>query len=212
MRLRHWTPTSAPSASSFETLRQVVAVVDRPTPRPQRTRQIFLSSRLRCHKGGRIHGGDECLHCGRLVSVTPSAGRDKVTVRCLWTESDLVDDVMTPASVLVRVRATATIGAADEIASRESIHHLLVGDADWIEGAICRCDLAAPGSLAGNYARVSDRMTLDITTVPPGTPLGRTLKALEATPLGMIAVTRSGELLGVVTRRDLGLDDGGHAP
>jgi CBS domain-containing protein len=212
MRLRHWTPTSAPSASSFETLRQVVAVVERASPRPRSTRQIFLSSRLRCHKGGRVHGGDECLECGRLVSVTPSAGHDKVTVRCLWTESDLVDDVMTPAAILVHVQPGTTLGAADDVAARENIHHILVGDRDWIEGAICRCDLAAPGSLAGNHARVSDRMTYDLTTVPPGTTLGQAMHALEATPLGLIAVTRSGELLGVVTRRDLGLEAAGHAP
>ena len=79
MRLRHWTPTSTEPASSFETLRQVVAVVDRTRQRPSSTRQIFLSSRLRCHKGGRLHGGDECLECGRLVSVTPTPTHDAVT-------------------------------------------------------------------------------------------------------------------------------------
>jgi CBS domain-containing protein len=212
MRLRHSTPTAAVPAPSFETLRQVVAVVERRNPRPSSTRQIFLSSRLRCHKGGRVHGGDECLQCGRLVSVTPSSGHNEVTVRCLWTESDVVDDVMTPAAVLVHVPSTLTLGTADLIAARENIHHLLVGDDDWIEGAVCRCVLAAPGSLAGNGARVVDRMVREITTVPPGTTLGQAMRALEATPLGLIAVTLDGALLGVVTRRDLGLGDAGHAP
>jgi CBS domain-containing protein len=212
MRLRHWTPTSATAAPSFETLRQVIAVVDRPSTRARSTRQIFLSSRLRCHKGGRVHGGDECLDCGRLVSVTPSAGHDEVHVRCLWTESDLVDDVMTPAPVLVHVPSSTTIGAADAVAAREGIHHLLIGDASWIEGAICRCLLAEPGSRAGNGTPVADRMVHDLTTVPPGTSLGQALRALESTPLGLIAVTRNGDLLGVVTRRDLGLGDAGHAP
>ena len=115
-----------------------------------------------------MHGGNACLTCGRLVSVVPSATHDRMTVRCLWTESDVVEDVMTPPDVLVMVSGRLSIGAADEVAEREDIHHLLVGDHDWIEGAICRCDLAAAGSLAGNYAQVGERMTHRLTTVPPG--------------------------------------------
>jgi len=200
------------ATQSFETLRQVVAVVERPPPRPSTTRQIFLSTRLRCQKGGRVHGGDECFECGRLVSLVPSPGHDRVTVRCLWTESDTVDDVMTPLSVLVRVPPGASIGAADAVAAHENIHHLLVGAEEWIDGVICRCDLAVPGSVAGNAATVGDRMTHNVTTVPPGTKLGAAAQALEATPIGLIAVTRDGNLIGVVTRRDLGLDLHGHAP
>jgi len=211
MRLRQSTMSSAPSAS-FETLRQVVATVEHPRRRRKTMRQVFLASHLPCHKGGPEHGADACLECGRLVSVMPSPGAEHVTVRCLWTESDVVDDVMTPTRVLWTVPPTATLGDADRVAAREKIHHLLVQTDDWIEGVTCRCALAAIGSPAGNRLCVADRMIADITTVPSGTPLGQAWRAIEATPVGLIAITRDGEMLGVVTRRDLGLDEGAHAP
>jgi CBS domain-containing protein len=211
MRLRHWTSSSAPSVS-FETLRQMVATVDHPRRRRKTMRQVFLASHLPCHKGGPEHGADACLECGRLVSVVPSPGAEHVTVRCLWTESDVVDDVMTPTRVLATVPPNATLGDADRVAAREKIHHLLVRSDDWIEGVVCRCALAAAGSPAGNRLAVADRMIADITTVPTGTTLGQAWRAIEATSVGLIAITRDGELLGVVTRRDLGLDEGTHAP
>ncbi len=213
MRLRHWIDpsTTTPTPPTFETLRELVAMVAPATPLTSPTRQLFVASRLRCHKGGRTICGDQCLQCDRLVGILPSPDRRQVTVRCLWTEDDVVDEVMTPADVLLHVAPTTPLGRADRIAASGDIHHLLVGRAGWIDGGVCRCQLADEGSPAGAMATVGERM-LALVAVPPGTTLGAAAHILERVPLGMIAVAQAGLLHGVVTLRDLGMDRSHHAP
>lgn len=208
MRLSRSIPVPIVSpAPSFEAIREVTAVVGRHLRVPTTAPQVMRAATLRCQKGGPTRTGSECLDCERLVSIKPSPGRSSVTIRCLWTEVDAVDAVMTRAHAVVTVTAAESRGRADEIAARAHVHHLIVLDGrGQVIGTICRCKLAEPGSPAGQY-RVAEFLE-DAWTIPSDTTLAEAADAMERLDVGILLVADDDELLGLVTPRDLGLLEG----
>ncbi len=210
MRLSHWTPAPVISPpKGFETLREVTARVGERPRVPRTARELMHAASLRCQKGGHERKGTECLECERIVSIRPSPGRSYVMVRCLWTELDVVEAVMTRAFATVTVEASATLGHADEIAGRESVHHLLVVERGDVVGVVCRCDLAKPGSQAGQLP-VAGAIERELWTVPVSTSLAEAADVMERLDVGVLMVADEANLLGIVTMRDLGLTLRGH--
>lgn len=213
MRLDRFTPAPIISpAQSFETLREVTATVGKPLRVPSSSRQVMRAAILHCQNGGHERTGAECLDCQRIVSIKPSPGRTQVTVRCLWTEADVVESVMTRSSTLVTIKDSVCRGRADSLAAEHHIHHLVVvGDSGGVVGTICRCRLAEPGSPAGQYA-VADFMDREVWTISRATSLGEAAEVMERLGVDILMVADGTELLGIVTKRDLGLVDEGHTP
>ncbi len=209
MRLARATPAPLPAAPrGFETLREVTALVD-PRRRTPTARQLMRASHLHCQKGGHERTGAECLDCERIVSIKPSPGRSYVTVRCLWTEDDRVESVMTHASAAVTVKASDTLGHADQVAAGAGVHHLLVVEHDAVVGIVCRCDLADAGSLAG-LLPLAAHVEHELFTVPPQTSLAAAAEVMQRLEVGILMVTEGADLLGIITMRDLGLTPQGH--
>jgi CBS domain-containing protein len=206
MRLRNWTSAPLlPPEESFEMLREVVAVVDPATPVAARSRPLFASSHLRCQRGGRAHTGEDCLACKRLVSIRPSRGHRTVTVRCLWTDQDLVHGIMTHVERVPRVDRSATLGEAAAIVRLEDVHHLLVTERNDVVGTICAC------ALVGEDGTVGARMIPNVWTIPSTATLGQVAEAMYDLDVGLLVVADRGFVLGTVAASDLHLDDAHHA-
>jgi CBS domain-containing protein len=128
------------------------------------------------------------------------------------TSADVVASVMTRAFALVTVKETDRRGRADQVAARARIHHLLVVDeAGGVVGTICRCRLADPGSPAGQFP-IADFMNREVWTIAPSSSLGDAADAMDRLGVGILMVAEGTELLGVITKRDLGLVEEGHGP
>lgn len=189
----------------------MTAEVTAPMPAKASGRELMRASRLYCQRGGPPVSGDECLSCSRIVSVLPSQGRRSLTVRCLWTETDRVESVMTRPDAFVTVGAKESVGRADLIAAREHVHHVLVLDHGAVIGVACRCDLAEPGSPAA-VSTVAAHMKPTLWTVPPETTLGQAARLMGHLEESFLGVAVGDQLVGVVTLHDLGLSDQGHWP
>lgn len=210
MRLHEWTPAPIISpATPFETLREVTATVAPTMTVPSTDTQLMRAARLRCQQGGRERTGSDCLACARIVSIKPSPGRSLLTVRCLWTDNDLVTAVMTRAPAVVTVKATDGLGQAEQAATRGRVHHLLVLDDDVVVGTSCRCHLAEPGSHAARL-RVAGFMQHSVWTVSTATSLGEAADAIARLGTGILVVADSAEIHGTVTLANLGLAEAGH--
>jgi hypothetical protein len=205
MRLRTWTSAPLPSTPQpLEVIRETIAVAAPSTPVTARSRTLFASSHLHCQRGGPERSGEECLACARIVSIRPSDGRRTITIRCLWTEADPVTDVMTLAERAVCVAPETPIADADALAAREEVHHLLVVEDREVVGVTCRCALVGPAGLVGA------RMIPHVWTVPATTTLGQAAQAIRDLEVGLLVVADQGELLGVVTAAEIGLDPAPH--
>jgi acetoin utilization protein AcuB len=106
---------------------------------------------------------------------------------------------MTPASQLVTVPPNASLGAADELARAQQLHHLLVVDAGRLMGVVCRCELApaAPG------VPVAERLGEDLFVIASNASLGEALAAMRALGVGCLPVLADNLLVGILTRGDL---------
>jgi hypothetical protein len=201
MRLRSWTTAPLlPAPKPFEMMRDVVAVMDPSTPSIARSREVFAAARLHCQRGGRSQRGTECLACERLVSVCPSRGGRTVTVRCLWTDRDLVASLMALPPRVPHVDHRATLARGAAIAREARCHHLLVTDGDDVVGTACECMFLEPDALVG------DRMIPHVWTLPTTATLGQAVEAMLDLEVGMLVVADRDQVLGVVTGDDVDLD------
>jgi len=165
-----------------------------------RARELLEATRLRCQKGGELHDAIECLDCERFVNYKPSRNRRTVTIRCQWRFDDPVTDLMTTSAALVGVDPGTTIAAADELARRHGIRHLLVAREDDLMGVVCRCDLVPP-VLEGET--VGDRMSPEVWVLPATANLADAVDVMTSHEIGCVPVVDSGTLRGVLTRGDL---------
>ncbi len=205
MRLHRW--TSAPLRSpegSLELLREIVAVVDPSTPADARSRPRFAASHLHCQRGGDARSGEECLACPRIVSIKPSRGQRTITVRCLWTDDDLVEGVMTLPGRVAHVERDTAIADAAAIARREGVHHLLVTDRGEVVGMTCTCALDDEAGVIG------DRMIPNVWTIPVTTTLGQAAAAMSDLQVGLLVVADHGVVVGTVTAEDLQIEVAPH--
>ena len=101
---------------------------------------------------------------------------------------------------LVRLPATITAEDALERLEREAVHHALVTRDEDMEGVVCRCDLERVPS----RTHVSACMKKDYVFVDDATTAKEAADMMQRWGIGFLPVIgESGELSGVVTRRDL---------
>lgn len=83
--------------------------------------------------------GAFCLSCPRLVNFVPR-GSD-MAIRCLWTDEDPVDALMTPEPALVSVSHDTDVREAARVVRKRGVGHLLVVDAGLLVGVVSYEDL-----------------------------------------------------------------------
>jgi hypothetical protein len=155
---------------------------------------------VQCQTGGPIRSGSDCLACQHFRGWRAGPGSDEVTLSCCWSDRDPVWERMTTAFALATVGPATPCTAADEIARRHDVRHLVVVDAGRVVGVLCRCDLY-PRPRAKE--RVADRMSSDVLAVPPLATLGDVVAALSGLGIGCLPVVDGGRLVGMITRGDL---------
>lgn len=186
------------TGTPFQNIREVIAKGDRTYNIETDGKERLCSSYLHCQKGMADRSASNCLQCPRFVNFVPQA--QSVRVRCLWTDSDPVEDLMTLESELITVNPTTTIEEADRRARANAVRHLLVVEQGRLTGVLCRCDLVEPP--LGNET-VADRANHCPWTIGPDTTLGQAALLMRERKVGMLPVIARRELLGVITRGDL---------
>jgi CBS domain-containing membrane protein len=192
----------------FEGIREVEAAIGGGARGCTGPDDALASALLRCQKGGRLHDAEECLFCPRFVNFVPSPGAARITIRCLWRESDPAAAIMTRTSALVTVPPTAQVDWADELARAAGIEHLLVVEGDELRGVLCRCDLLQPPE---DGETVAERMTAPVIALPVvEATLGDVAAVMREHRIGCVPIVDRWHLYGVVTRGDLrrvGIDE-----
>jgi hypothetical protein len=156
-------------------------------------------SELQCQKGGRELTGDDCLMCPQFRGWREGPGSEHVTILCHFTEHTPVSTRMTRASALVTVTPETTRVAAEEVARRNDVRHLLVTEGSRVAGILCRCDLhgGAPND------PVHQIMTEDVFALDTIATLGDAVSAMSKLKVGCLPVVAGGTIVGLITRGDL---------
>ncbi len=101
---------------------------------------------------------------------------------------------------LVRLDGASTAEDALERLEREAVHHALVTHAGDMQGVVCRCDLERVPA----RTRVRDCMKKDYVFVDEDATAREAAEMMQRWGIGFLPViSDNGELIGVVTRRDL---------
>ena len=196
------------ASTSFEGIREVTGLVDhvrRDTPAagPEWVRRM----RIRCRTGDRLRTGSECVSCRRFVNYVPVPLSHSVTVRCRWTDEDMVSDIMTPVCALVTAPRDATVGAARELAREHGLSHLVVTDHGVLVGIL---ELARVRSVEATDG-VARHMTRRLWIIPPMASLADVVEIVRQHGVECLPVVERGALRGVVTRAHLDGSGVGHA-
>jgi CBS domain-containing protein len=114
-----------------------------------------------------------------------------------------VRDVMTPA--VVTESRHDSLSSAAEIMWRQQTGSLLVTEAGQIVGIITERDLLRAVALGADPERttVDEAMTAEVYAVPPDTQLQEAARAMAARWIRHLPVVDGGQLLGVVSMRDI---------
>lgn len=188
---------AARSGQRFQGIRELVT---RPQAPPDAGNiELFDSVRVTCQAGGVAHSGAYCRQCTRFVNWVPSADRAEVTIRCLWSESDLVGDLMACTSVLVTVPPDVPAAKALAEATRLQTSYLLVERDGRFEGVVYRDDLVD----LEDGALVRDRMIRPAWSASPTTTLGDTARLMREHGTDFMPIIAGNTLLGLITRADL---------
>jgi CBS domain-containing protein len=110
---------------------------------------------------------------------------------------------MTPA--VVTESRHDSLSSAAEIMWRQQTGSLLVTEAGQIVGIITERDLLRAVALGADPERttVDEAMTAEVYTVPPDTQLQEAARAMAARWIRHLPVVEGGQLLGVVSMRDV---------
>jgi CBS-domain-containing membrane protein len=101
---------------------------------------------------------------------------------------------------LVRLSPTVTVEDALERLEHEAVHHALVTRGDDLDGVVCRCDLER----VPTRSLVRDCMKKDYVFIDEDTSPREAAQLMQRWGIGFLPViSDTGELVGVVTRRDL---------
>jgi hypothetical protein len=152
---------------------------------------------LTCQKGGDAHSGNDCLMCGRFRGWR-AGPEGSVVLRCRWSNQDPVWARMTRAQAIVAIPPTLACDAADALAERSGVRHLLVTDGAELVGVVCRADLAGAGDRP-----VSDVMATEVFAIDANGTLGDAVSAMAALHIGCLPVMMQSMVVGVITRGDL---------
>lgn len=188
----------AKPGAPFEYIREVVAVGDANYTVHSTVREKLCSSHLQCQKGTTLRSAARCLNCPRLVNFVPKS--DAVIVRCLWTDADHVESLMTMESELVTISPTASLAEARQRASQKDVHHLLVVEEGLLIGLIHRDEMADEEF---GVNTISARVNLCPWTIGPETTLAQAARLMHDRNITILPVVENRAVLGVVTRGDL---------
>jgi CBS domain-containing protein len=114
-----------------------------------------------------------------------------------------VRDVMTPATITDS--ASDTLRAAAERMWRQQTGSLLIAEGGRLAGIITERDLLRAVALGADPDRstVDEAMTTEVFTVPPDMPLHDAARVMAARWIRHLPVMQDGELLGVISMRDV---------
>ena len=199
--------TTAEHRARFEGIRELVARVEPPVGAGQRADEGGALGRVHvaCQAGGALHSGAACQRCARFVNWIPSPDRSLVTIRCLWHESDRVDELMDRASVVPAVTGDTLASEAMIAAAAAGRTFVVVVESDRFRGFLRTADLDLD---LEPCALVRDRMVHTAWSVSAGAPLGDVVAVMKAHATDIVPVLAADTLLGVITRdtlRDAGL-------
>ena len=114
-----------------------------------------------------------------------------------------VRDVMTQATITET--ANDTLRAAAERMWRQQTGSLLISDRGRLAGIITERDLLRAVALGADpeNSTVDEAMTTEVYTVPPDMPLHEAAREMAARWIRHLPVVEDGELLGVISMRDI---------
>ncbi len=114
-----------------------------------------------------------------------------------------VRDVMTQATITDS--ASDTLRSAAERMWRQQTGSLLVSEGGRLAGIITERDLLRAVALGSDPERstVDEAMTTELFTVPPDMPLHEAAREMAARWIRHLPVVQDGELLGVISMRDI---------
>ena len=114
-----------------------------------------------------------------------------------------VRDVMTQATITET--AHDTLRAAAERMWRQQTGSLLISDRGRLAGIITERDLLRAVALGADpeNSTVDEAMTTEVYTVPPDMPLHEAAREMAARWIRHLPVVEDGELLGVISMRDI---------
>lgn len=122
-----------------------------------------------------------------------------------------VGETMTPHPIILS--PATPIERALELAREKRIHHLLMQGEDGIVNVVCLCDILERDPLDDSFEgtqRVRDDRELAefarhrTFVVGPSDPLSEASDLMSREGIGCLPVVRNGEVVGVLTRADLG--------
>lgn len=194
--------TTVADRVSFEGIREVVAPIELPAGAGPHARgggaDALAHIRIACQPGSELHSGLECRRCARFVNWLPSPDRTRVTVRCLWRESDRVSDLMAHVSAIPVVAEETALSEAIAEAARAGMRYLIVAGNGGLRGLLPVLGLPAePGET------VRDRMMRPGWSVSADATLGEVVGVMKAHATDVVPVLAADRLLGVVTREAL---------
>jgi CBS domain-containing protein len=114
-----------------------------------------------------------------------------------------VRDVMTQATITET--ASDTLRAAAERMWRQQTGSLLISERGRLAGIITERDLLRAVALGADpeHSTVDEAMTTEVFTVPPDMPLHEAAREMAARWIRHLPVVQDGELLGVISMRDI---------
>ncbi len=184
--------------AAFQYIREVEALGEDDYSQQATVRNKLCSVRLQCQKGMTPRSAVQCLQCPRLVNFVPND--NSVLIRCLWTDTDQVEAMMTLESELVTISPSASLADAEALAKSHNLDHLLVVEEERLIGIVSRGDL---GYEEFGINTISDRVNLCPWTIGPTTTLAQAAQLMEDRQIRILPVVANRNVLGVVTRGDL---------
>jgi hypothetical protein len=190
----HREPRTTQDSGCFEGIRELVAKTH--AAPEARNGALLESISITCQAGGMAHNGAYCQQCARFVNWVPSLDRSAVTIRCLWSESDLAGDLMACISTLVTTSPETPVAEAAAEARRLHTSYMMVESDGRFEGVIYLRDVDESGL-------VRERMIRPTWHVPPTATLGEVVALMLAHDADFVPVVSDDALLGLLTRADL---------
>lgn len=184
----------------FEGVREVEGiVVGVPPAGPGTARALLRATQVPCRARGDICSAERCLTCRRFVNFSPSQNRQRVTVRCFWSGTDLVGDLMTRAENVLSVPIDATAGEARRLIADYDREYLLVVERGVLVGVVRRtllewADAEQPVSV------VTERR---VWITSPNSTLDDLVEMVADRGADCVLVVDEARLVGMVTRGDL---------
>jgi CBS domain-containing protein len=194
--------TIAEHRDTFEGIREVVACIEPPVGAGQHEDEGGALGHVHfaCQSGGELHTGAACQRCARFVNWIPSPDRSVVTIRCLWHESDRVDDLMDRASAVPTATEDMSVGEAVIEAAAAGLAFVAVVENHRFLGLMRTADLdldLEPGTL------VRERMVQTTCSVPADATLRDVVAVMKAHATDIVPVLAADTLVGIITRDTL---------